>query len=273
MTQIEIADIIVKRLEEERQSLSTEFNSTEANIGYFVLDDLLPEELVRQLDEVFPDATTMTLKKSLREYKYVSAQMNTHHELLEQVLYAFQDKRVVQMVKEICGIKVPIHGDESLYAGGISLMEKGCYLNPHLDNSHDNNRDAWRVLNLLYYVSSDWKSDNGGNLELWPRGLTKDPVEVVSRCNRLVVMATHCKSWHSVNEVRSEEGRKCISNYYFSKSPLTKNTNFHVTTFRGWPHQRMVNFVLCLDSKLRMGIRKVFSKGIKKNPHVYKKDD
>jgi Rps23 Pro-64 3,4-dihydroxylase Tpa1-like proline 4-hydroxylase len=104
----------------------------------------------------------MILKKSLREFKYVAAQMNKYNPLLEEIVYAFQDPRIVQIVGEITGIEELIP-DENLYAGGISLMAKGNYLEPHLDNSHDKDRENYRVLNLLYYVTPDWKTGFGGN--------------------------------------------------------------------------------------------------------------
>ena len=69
------------------------------------------------------------------------------------------------------------------------------------------------------------------------------------------------------------EGRKCVSNYYFSDYPLKENDKFHVTTFRGRPNEFITNLILKSDSKLRMLVRKIFKKGIRKNPHVYKKDN
>ena len=161
--------------------------------------------------------------------------------------------------------------DANLYAGGISMMGRGQFLNPHLDNSHDKDRSLWRVLNLLYYVTPDWKEANGANLELWPDGLQQPPVTIGSTFNRLAVMATHNGSLHSVSPVTAEGYRCCVSNYYFSPNPLQATDTFHVTTFRGRPGNRFSDAVLLLDSWLRMGIRKVFRKGIVKNPHVYKK--
>ena len=52
-----------------------------------------------------------------------------------------------------------------LYAGGISMMAPGHFLNPHIDNSHDKFRQRYRVLNLLSYVSPDWDQTRGCNLE------------------------------------------------------------------------------------------------------------
>ena len=100
----------------------------------------------------------------------------------------------------------------------------------------------------------------------------KEPVLIESKFNRLVVMATHDKSWHSVNQVTVDRSRCCISNYYFSEEPLKKSDKFHVTKFRGRPGDTFNNLLLDLDSNLRMLIRKVFKKGVRKNPHRYKKE-
>jgi hypothetical protein len=69
-----------------------------------------------------------------------------------------------------------------------------------------------------------------------------------------------------------DESRNCVSNYYFSPQPLRDSDRFHVTTFRGWPQQRIKNEILKLDSTLRTGLRRLFKKGVIENPHVYKKD-
>ena len=85
-------------------------------------------------------------------------------------------------------------------------------------------------------------------------------------------MATHNDSWHSVSKVKVNDDRRCISNYYFSDSPLKESDRFHVTKYKGRPEHKFTNFCLNLDAGLRMLIRKVFKKGIRKNPHIYKKD-
>lgn len=162
--------------------------------------------------------------------------------------------------------------DEHLYAGGISLMGHGHFLNPHLDNSHDKDRNVYRVLNLLFYVTPDWEHGSGGNLELWDEGPKGQPREIVSKFNRLVLMVTHQKSWHSVNPVRATHAsRCCVSNYYFSHTPVSEKEYFHVTSFRGRPEQPVRDVVLQGDAALRMGIRKVFPGGVVANPHVYDK--
>lgn len=269
-TKNQIADIILARLESKKNDLEKQFLASKESIGYFFIDDILPRDLALEIYHKFPNADESVKRKSLREYKFTAFQMNKFNPLLEEVIYAFQDERIVDLVSNICGIE-QVFPDTNLYAGGLSLMKKDNFLNPHLDNSHDKDRNRWRVLNLLYYVSPDWKIENGGNLELWPKGLEHKQLTVESKFNRLVVMATHQKSWHSVSKVLVNDVRCCVSNYYFSDQPLLASDRFHITTFRGRPEEKLKDILLQFDSTLRSSVRKLFKKGIRENPHRYKK--
>ena len=270
MNRKEIADLIVQRINEEKNSLITQYKGSSEKIGYFFVDELLPIELAKNIYDSFPDPETMKLKKSLREYKYIAAQMDQYNTILEEAIYAFQDRRVIELIKDITEIE-HLYPDEHLYAGGISLMGKGQFLNPHLDNSHEKDRKQWRVLNLLYYVSPGWNSSFGGNLEIWPAGVKNRPMTIDSIFNRLVVMATHGSSWHSVSPITEERYRACVSNYYFSDMPLKDDDRFHVTSFRGRPEQKLRDIFLQADLLLRQGIRKIFPQGAVKTDHLYKK--
>ncbi len=265
-----IASLIVESLHQEKAELARQFEGSKSKIGFFIVDDILPQELAHVIFENFPSIEASIQKKNLREHKYVAYQMDQYNPILEEIIYAFQDNRVVKIVEEICKLK-SISPDEHLYAGGLSLMKKNNFLNPHLDNSHDKDRNKKRVLNLLYYVTPNWQESYGGNLEIWPDGLKKEPITISTKFNRLVVMETHQNSWHSVNRIEYEGVRCCVSNYYFSEEKH-QAVDFHVTTFRGRPSQKLRNIILKLDGHLRSTIRKIFRKGIKENAHKYYKN-
>ena len=175
--------------------------------------------------------------------------------------------RVVNLISEICNIKT-IEPDPKLYAGGLSMMFKDDFLNPHIDNSHDLVRKKFRRLNLLYYVSPNWVLENGGNFELWNESRTQ-PYTIISKQNRLVVMETNKSSWHSVSKVLTNQPRCCVSNYYFSKESPDGDKYFHVTSFMGRPEQPLRRFVGSLDNYLRNFVSKTFKIGRGKN-QIYK---
>ena len=270
-TRAHIASLILNALEQKKEVLAQQFHATRSEIAYFVLDELLPRELAQKIYQKFPSTSQTKLKKNLREHKHVAYQMDQYDTLLEETIYAFQDKRVVASIAAICNLD-QLEPDEHLYAGGLSLMSEGHFLNPHLDNSHDKDRARWRVLNLLYYVSPNWKESNGGHLELWPHGTNTDPIRINCSFNRLVVMATHQKSWHSVSKITNADRlRCCVSNYYFSQHPFHTDDEFHVTSFRGRPDETSKDMLLRLDALLRGFVRKIFRKGIRENPHKYRR--
>lgn len=263
------AALIASRLSGAEEGASATFKTYSSldQIGFFVVDDLLPEDVASCIAAAFPAKEAMIAKNSMRERKSIMATMSECDPLVGDVVYAFQEPEVVQAVASITGIR-GLEADPLLYAGGISAMGEGDFLNPHLDNSHDRDRKRWRVLNLLYYVTPDWPYDCGGNLELWHHGVGAEVTEIHSRFNRLIVMATHGASWHSVNPVKFNGVRKCVSNYYFAQEPLRRTDRPHVTSFRGRPDHTGIDIALMIDGAARNMIRKVKPGGIAKVTHV-----
>lgn len=259
---------IYNRLEQDKDLLK-HFFSKKSVIKFCYIDNLLNYNDAKEIYESFPQKEQLLLLQDVREYKYVGMQMNNFNPILEEILYAFQAPQIVSLISKITGIEELIP-DEHLYAGGISLMEYGCFLNPHLDNSHDKDRKNYRVLNLLYYVTPDWEENYGGNLELWDKGLKHSCRTIHSRFNRLVIMITNKTSWHSVSKVKYHGRRCCVSNYYFCSKPAEVKEYFHVTSFRGRPEQQLRDIILRGDTALRNGIRKIYKLGIRK-PHYYNK--
>jgi Rps23 Pro-64 3,4-dihydroxylase Tpa1-like proline 4-hydroxylase len=269
LTREYLADLILEKLVVNKVELKKEFNQ-KGRINSCVIDNLLPEEVAKEIYEAYPSPEEMALHKSMRENKRIAAQMDLYNPILEEAVFAFQDQRIINIVEEITGLKGMIP-DEYLYAGGISLMATGNFLNPHLDNSHDNDRENYRVLNLLYYVTPDWDLNNGGNLELWDSGMGEPQRVIHSKFNRLALMITNKTSIHSVSKVTALGKRCCVSNYYFSKKPAEASEYFHVTSFYGRPEEPVKNVFLRADAFLRQMVRQITGKRVVETKHIYKK--
>jgi len=266
----QIAEMILERCLVAAPAACAEFHLPRT-VKSFVVNDLLPAEVAAAIAQSFPPLEKMVLKNHLGELKYVGVQMNQYAGLLEETIYAFQDPRLVQLVGQICGLQDLIP-DEHLYAGGISAMVQGHFLNPHLDNSHDFERKRYRALNLLYYTAPGWQLDYGGSLELWDDGPKGKPRTIESRFNRLAVMQTDKTSWHSVSPVHHNGTRKCVSNYFFSVQPVDGQKDYHVTSFRGRPEQKFKDLLMQGDNALRQAVKETLGEALFKNKHVYKKD-
>lgn len=236
------------------------FNPVGTNTRHFFVDNLLPDAVCKAIYHAFPrDGDGFFDRDTFREKKRTSADLDSYDIILSYITYAFQDKRVLDLLARILELK-QIEPDPKLYAGGLSMMFKGDFLNPHIDNSHDGERKRYRRLNLLYYVSPDWKIENGGNLELWDEERLK-PKILAALTNRLLVMETNKNSWHSVSQVIVNRPRCCVSNYYFSAISPDSTNYFHVTSFTGRPEEKIKRIIGVIDNAARNFVSKTFKIG------------
>jgi Rps23 Pro-64 3,4-dihydroxylase Tpa1-like proline 4-hydroxylase len=238
---------------------------TSVPVRHFFVDDLLPAASVQELYRKVPPASLLMKKSSLRERKSVGVEIDRYDPSIGEHLLAFQHPAVLSAIATITGLR-SMEADPSLYASGISVMEKGDFLNPHLDNSHDGDQRNYRVLNLLYYVSPEWSLASGGNLELWT-GALREPRVIESRFNRLVVMATDDRSWHSVQKVVSTVPRVCFSNYYFSPLAPGDHEYQNVTSFRGRPEEAFKRLLLRADAAILNAVGRAAPFLLKRNRH------
>ena len=260
----QLTELIAQNLLANKDRLKQEFADSVGQVGvrYAVVDDLLPKEIAERVAAAFPPVGAMRLMDSFRERKYTSKSFEKFDPVMTDITFAFQDPRVLSVVEEITGIVDQV-ADSHLYAGGLSAMGKGHFLGPHIDNSHDGDRKLYRTLNLLYYVSPGWKPENGGSLELWDRKV-RTPATIPALFNRLVIMETNPWSWHSVNEIRVDALRCCVSNYYFSPTSPTGREYFNVTSFSARPEQKLARAQAWFDNKLRMTVRFFVPRGVGK---------
>lgn len=259
-----LVSLICDRLESELEAFKNRFRNSAKGVTcrYLAIDNLLPKNIAHEIAEKFPEPQKMRLMTSFREKKFTSKQLQEFDPIISDITFAFQDPRVIALVEKITGMRKQLP-DPHLYAGGLSAMSQGHFLNPHIDNSHDSKREHYRTLNLLYYISPDWKDEDGGHLELWDKKV-KCPLVIHSFFNRLVLMETHKTSWHSVCTVKRDGVRRCVSNYYFSENSPDGSDYFHITAFSARPEQKVRRVIARLDNIARTAVRKIVKYGLGK---------
>lgn len=236
----ELTTLIVTKLNQNKETLKQQFNTKHPIqvARYFTLDNLLPTEIAENIFANFPKPNQMHLISMHGKLKLKYSHLKEVSTILQNINAAIQDPRVVAVIEEITAIKNQIP-DPSRFAGGISTLMKGYFLNPHLDNSHDVDKKHYRTVNVLYYVSPQWCVENGGNYELWDKAI-QNRIVVPSLFNRLLVMETNRSSWHAVNPVLCDAPRCCVFNYFFSKqSPENEEYFFNKSSFRARPEQKI----------------------------------
>ena len=247
-TRSQLADEIATRLRTHGDRLRADWSAAEP-FAHFALDACLPPGVAEDLAARFPGHAQLMARDTLRERKRVGVDVERYDPAIGEALFAFQQPAVVEAIAAIMGIR-GLEPDPTLYASGLSSMGPGDFLQPHLDNSHDGDGIRYRALNVLFYLTPDWRDDEGGALELWDEGVER-ALPLAPRFGRMVVMATDAHSWHSVARVRSQRERRCVSNYYFTREAPGGWPYRHVTSFAGRPEQRLRRAWLRADSAAR----------------------
>jgi Rps23 Pro-64 3,4-dihydroxylase Tpa1-like proline 4-hydroxylase len=257
--------LLAEKLVSLQEEVSLQWNRPDGTATrHFVIDDLLPVEVCTEIYQAFPrNGDGFFCRDSFREKKRTSADLSAYSPILADITFAFQDPKIVELISKIVNLD-QIEPDPRLYAGGLSMMFKDDFLNPHIDNSHDANRSRYRRLNLLYYVSPEWEVEFGGNFELW-NGERTIQKTICANPNRLVVMETNKTSWHSVSKVTVDQPRCCVSNYYFSEQSPNEKNYFHVTSFSGRPDEKGKRLLGFFDNVSRNIVSKLSKFGRGKN--------
>lgn len=255
----QLTDLIVQRLNDTKEQLKKDFffKHPIKVARHFALDDLLPKEIAMQIYADFPKPRHMHLLKISGQLKLKYSHLKDTTTLLQDINGAIQDPRVVAVIEEITEVKNQIP-DVSRYAGGITTMLKGGYINPHLDHSHDVDKKYYRTMNMLYYVSPNWSIENGGYYELWDESINHRIV-VPNFFNRLVVMETNQTSWHAVSPVLCEAPRCCIYNYFYSEQSPEGVAYFNSASlvkplFRARPEQKIRRKIAILKQTFFRGL-------------------
>jgi hypothetical protein len=202
---------------------------------HIVIDDFMPPSILDLCLQNFPELDSdgaHTYHRSQEKLKtqyqpdYLSAE-------LRSLFYIFNSLPFISIIENITSIRGLIP-DPYFLGAGFHSIQTGGYLNVHADFNHHKPLNLERRINVLIYLNHDWKSDYGGQLELWDSKLERCRVSVVPTFNRCVIFNTTSSSFHgNPNPVNHPSGlsRKSIALYYYTSTwDISKRD--HSTQFR-----------------------------------------
>jgi Rps23 Pro-64 3,4-dihydroxylase Tpa1-like proline 4-hydroxylase len=135
------------------------------------------------------------------------------------------------------------------------------YLGVHVDFNYLRERRWFRRLNILIYLTPDWQTGWGGELELWDPRVRHCLQTVEPVFNRCLVFNTTQESFHGVTAIRCPAGRtrNSFAGYYYTAQPPEDwNGEHHSTIYRARPGEWGKRFVsMPLDAARRGAKRAV----------------
>ena len=209
------------------EKLSIEFKRAEP-FENIVIDNFLSQDYIDKIEKEFPDNfDTWYNYNNPLEKKYAFDNINTLKPNLKNLFYILSTNTVIDIFKEISGIK-SLEYDEFLHGAGIHAHPQGGKLAIHLDYEKHPISGKERRLNLILYLNKFWNEEWNGETELWNEDVSKCIKKSKIKYNSCLVFRTNDISWHGLPEpikCPNDVFRKTLAYYYISplESKGTKN--------------------------------------------------
>ncbi|HZP64840.1 MAG TPA: 2OG-Fe(II) oxygenase [Rudaea sp.] len=205
-----------------------------------VIDDFLDATSAADIARAFPqpDDAVGWDRFGIKtvEMKLASAREELFPEPLRRAIRDLNTGPFVGFLERLTGIE-HLLPDPHLVGGGIHLSRPGDHLGIHADFNWHPRIEAHRRLNLLVYLTPDWRAGYGGELELWDTTGTRLVRRVEPLFNRAVIFATRSDTFHGhPNPWTAPSGvyRQSIALYYYtSQRPEAELRAPHSTLYKG----------------------------------------
>ena len=205
------------------RAMSPQYNGAQP-FPHIVIDDFLSVDLAERFVANFPDQADCSV---LRTHSYAYLKRGYKPDDLgtnvsRSYLYLFNTSPFLQFLEHLTGIDGLIP-DPYFTGGGFHEIDRGGRLGIHTDFNLYSKLNLIRRINVLVYLNKDWRSEYGGNLELWNADMTACVKSIEPLFNRCVVFNTDKRSFHGHPEPLNcpdTRTRRSIATYYYS-APVT----------------------------------------------------
>lgn len=186
---------------------------------HIIIDNFLNETYANELYHLFPETfdNWHTYENPI-EVKYAYDNINNLDEKMRNYFYYLSSDKMVEIFRKITNIN-DLTYDEYLHGAGLHCHPKYGRLNIHLDYEKHPITGKERRLNIIYFLSKDWKSEWRGQNELWDKNAEKCIKKTDVIFNRAIIFKTNNISWHGLPDtIMCPEGnyRKSLAFYYVS---------------------------------------------------------
>lgn len=211
---------------------------------HFCIDNFLDEDFANSIYESFP--SYQEAQNLGREFSAVNEKRKiqiTDSSKFPAAIKKLNDvlasKEYLDMWSDLTGVN-NLLADENLVGGGIHETNEGGHLDVHVDFNYNEEKKAYRRLNILIYFNKDWKEEYGGYLDIWNSDVTKRYGYFEPRFNRACGFLTSDISFHGVTPLTCPTGvvRKSFATYYYTEEkPDDWVGEKHSTIFRARPDE------------------------------------
>jgi hypothetical protein len=202
---------------------------------HLYLGEFLEEDTAKAIARSFPDplAPGWTHYKHQNENKLGMTKRVLFPGILGRVVDELNSRQFVEWLTELTGISglVP---DPALDGGGLHQASRGGFLNLHTDFTAHHYQKNWRRrLNLILYLTPQWRNEWGGALEFWDSRTRICLAKYPSFFNHAVIFNTDDRALHGFPEplqCPERTTRNSLALYYYTvedgPKPVARSTDY-----------------------------------------------
>lgn len=185
-----------------------------------VIDDFLNPEIANTVHADYPSSPSDKWHhyQNPLEIKYAFNDIGRLKPSIQRVFDCLGSPAFVDRMQQITQLPT-LEMDPYLHGAGLHMMPRNGRLHLHLDyEKHPRMMMKQRRLNIILFLSKDWKPQWNGATELWDKDL-QSHVDVQVRFNRAILFQTNEVSWHGVpRTITCPETmwRRSLAYYYVS---------------------------------------------------------
>jgi Rps23 Pro-64 3,4-dihydroxylase Tpa1-like proline 4-hydroxylase len=177
---------------------------------HVVFDDLIDPELIAAAErEELEPSLSLEVERNYRKIKAESPEPNGP--AATKILEILASTEFVSFLEGLTGVSSLI-SDPSHYWAGLHVNPPGAFQAIHRDFRTHPITGLFHRVNILIYLNSDWKSEYGGELELWRSDKTACGRQVAPVAGKSVIFEAGPLAFHGIPEpIRCPAGRARLS--------------------------------------------------------------
>jgi len=221
---------------------------------HLVLDDMFPPELLEMLLLEIPELSEENWVHH-DEDRLVKFNLRSALELSEtglQLTAFLHSALFLYFLSELTGIW-NLLPDPYLQGAGYHVIPPGGHFDIHADRNTDYTNGLTRRLALIIYLNKSWKTEFGGQLELWNSDATRREAIVEPLFNRTVIFEVLDQNFHGVPTPvapAAGRGRKSFVAYYHTARSGNQEAPPHTSIYAPMLYRRK-------ESKVRRLIKDI----------------
>jgi len=207
-------------------SLSEKYQKNQP-INHIIIDNFLNDDYAELIyNNYSTNIEKWHIYNNPIEVKYANDDLDSMSESVKNLFYYLSTKKMIKKFSEISNINLQY--DEYLHGAGLHAHPRYGRLNLHLDYEKHPISGKERRMNIILYLSKDWKEEWNGATELWDPEVTNCVVKSPVKFNSAIIFQTNNISYHGLPEkILCPEGilRKTFAYYYISELESKSDKN------------------------------------------------